>query len=86
MLLLFLLHVGVSSDPMLMCASKFRAMNCGIQRSMAIWKLSDRKVFMRHLGNKERQPILSDFVVQKPLIQFTFAKRLDWDPREEDTN
>lgn len=29
------------------CTRKFSAMNCEIQRSVAIWKLSDRKVFMR---------------------------------------
>lgn len=56
-------------------AWKFRAMNCGIQRSEAIWNLSDRKVFMRDWGNRGPQPTLSHFVVQKPPIQCTGAKK-----------
>lgn len=41
---------------------------------------------MRDWGNKEPQPTLSHFVVQKPLIQCIVAKRLVWDQKEEDKN
>lgn len=52
--------------------------------SITIWKHdSDRVVYMRHLGKKEDLSTVSDFVEQKPLVQCTIAKKLTWDPKDE---